>query len=56
MTLKELKETRVSLRIAQYTELGDQEQLNWILAEIEEVLAIIATIRKNKTAQSDLKR
>jgi hypothetical protein len=52
MVLKELKETRVSLRIAQYSELSTTEHLNWILSELEEVIAIVATIRKNKTSSS----
>jgi four helix bundle protein len=52
MVLKELKDTRVSLRIAQYSELSTTEHLNWILSELEEVIAIVATIRKNKTSSS----
>ncbi len=49
MVLKELKETRVSLKITNYLKIGNTDSRSLLLAEVEELVAIIATIKKNKS-------
>lgn len=56
LVIKELKETRVSLKIAAYLTLGNREKQKALLVEDEELIAIIATIRKNKKSDKQLAR
>lgn len=48
IVLKELKETRVALKIAKYIKYGDQNLLDILLIECGELIAISATRIKNK--------
>lgn len=48
LVLKELKETRVNLKILKYLDYGDLEKRNQLLQECEQLIAIVATIIKNK--------
>jgi four helix bundle protein len=47
VTLKELKETRVALKILNYVEYGEEEQRKFLLKECNELAAIVATMIKN---------
>ena len=47
ITLKELKETRVALKILNYVKYGNDEQRNILLKECNELAAIVATMIKN---------
>jgi len=49
LVLKELKESRVGLKITDYLVLGNSIKRTDLLGEVEQLIAIIATIRKNKT-------
>ena len=51
LTLKELKETRVTLKILKYVAYGDAAKRAFLLQECEELIAIIASIIKNKSAR-----
>lgn len=55
LTLKELKESRVNLRILYRIEYGPNETKDKLLSELEQLIKIIATIIKNKKPQN-LKR
>ncbi len=48
IVLKELKETRVALKILSYIKYGNEEKRNILLKEGEELTAIIFTMRRNK--------
>lgn len=48
IVLKELKESRVALKILTYIDYGAYEKRNDLLKECGELIAIIATIIKNK--------
>ncbi|HLF64288.1 MAG TPA: four helix bundle protein [Saprospiraceae bacterium] len=48
MVIKELKESRVSLKIVTKLKIGDPPSRTLLLSEVEELIAIAATIRKNK--------
>jgi len=48
IVLKELKESRVALKIISYVNYGDAEKRKYLQKECEELIAIIATIIKNK--------
>jgi len=49
ISLKELKESRVSLKILRELAIGDRQQLEGLISECEELIAILATIIRNKT-------
>ena len=49
LTLKELIESRVNLRILDKVNYGSSDQREILLNEIEQLIKIIATIRKNKS-------
>ena len=46
--LKELKETRVNLKILSRIRYGDRSKRLFLLKEVEELIKIIATIIRNK--------
>lgn len=48
VTLKELKESRVALKILTYINYGKGEKRQYLMKECDELSAIIATIIKNK--------
>ena len=48
LTLKELKESRVNLRILDKVKYGDSAKRHMLLDEVEQLIKIIATIIKNK--------
>lgn len=48
ISLKELKESRVAIKIMAYIKYGRTAKRNLLLLECEELIAIIATIIKNK--------
>ena len=48
VSLKELKESRVALKILDYIDYGNNNKRKYLLKECEELIAIIATIIKNK--------
>lgn len=48
LVLKELKETRVSLKILLYVKYGNDAKRTALLEELEELIAICATMIKNK--------
>jgi len=50
LTLKELKESRVNLRILDKVNYGDTSKRELLLDETEQLIKIIATIIKNKKA------
>ena len=50
LTLKELKESRVNLRILDKVNYGDNAKRKMLLDEAEQLIKIIATIIKNKKA------
>ena len=49
LTLKELKESRINIKILNRIEYGSYEIKNSLLNELEQLIKIIATIIKNKT-------
>lgn len=49
LVVKELKESRNSLRILQYIKEGNEIERTWLLNEIEELIAITSKIIINKT-------
>lgn len=51
MVIKELKETRMSLRILDYVKIGDEQVRGYLIGELEELIAIVVTIRKNKSPE-----
>jgi four helix bundle protein len=52
ISLKELKESRVALKILAYIKYGDNQKYPALLQECNELIAIIATIIKNKRIQN----
>jgi len=48
LVLKELKETKVSLKILNYVNYGDTEKRNQLIQEVEELAAISAKMILNK--------
>ena len=46
--LKELKETRVSIKILSYVKMGDETKRKWLLKEEGELTSISATMILNK--------
>jgi len=50
LTLKELKESRVNLRILDKVNYGDSSKRELLLDEAEQLIKIVATIIKNKKA------
>jgi len=46
--LKELKESRINLKVLHRVKYGDNEKVNGLLDEVEQLVKIIATIIKNK--------
>lgn len=48
LSLKELKESRVSLKILNKVSYGNEHKRNNLLDEVEQLIKIIATILKNK--------
>ncbi|TLF46614.1 four helix bundle protein [Maribacter aurantiacus] len=53
ITLKELKESRVNLKILDRVNYGDSSMRNKLLNEVEQLVRIIATIIKNKKQGQD---
>ncbi len=51
IVLKELKETRVNLKILSKVEYGDKEVRDRLLDEVEQLIKITATIIKNKKSK-----
>jgi len=51
IVLKELKETRVGLKIARYLNYGNNQSLTYLQKECGELIAISATRIKNKEAR-----
>ena len=51
LTLKELKESRVNLKILDKVKYGNQERRLILLDEVEQLVKIIATIVKNKKSK-----
>jgi len=52
LSLKELKESRVTLKIMNFVDYGDDNLTRQLLKETEELIRIIATIIKNKSRKS----
>lgn len=48
ISLKELKESRASLKILNYIKYGSTERLIYLLDECEQLIAILASIIKNR--------
>ena len=48
LVVKELKESRNSLRVLNYIKEGDEKDRNWLLAEVEELIAITSRMMLNK--------
>lgn len=48
LSVKELKESRNSLKILNYIKEGDDEIRTWLLAEVEELIAITSKMIINK--------
>lgn len=48
LTVKELKESRNSLKILDYIKAGDPEEKKWLLTEVEELIAIASKMINNK--------
>ena len=51
LVVKELKESRNSLRVLNYIKEGDEKDRNWLLAEVEELIAITSRMMLNKLKQ-----
>ena len=51
LSVKELKESRNSLKILEYIKAGESEERNWLLKEVEELIAISAKMIINKKNQ-----
>ena len=45
---KELKESRIALKVLKYAKLGDTDKRNWLLIECEELIAISSKMINNK--------
>ena len=50
LVVKELKESRCSLKILKYAEVGDHDKREWLLSECEELIAISSKMINNKRA------
>lgn len=48
LSVKELKESRNSLKVLDYIKAGDSEEREWLLAEVEELIAIASKMINNK--------
>ena len=48
LVVKELKESRNSLRVLNYIKEGEEKERNWLLAEVEELIAITSRMMLNK--------
>lgn len=48
LSVKELKESRNSLKILNYIKAGDDEIRTWLLTEVEELIAITSKMIINK--------
>jgi len=48
LVVKELKESRNSLKILDYIKAGDSEDKRWLLTEVEELIAIASKMINNK--------
>ncbi len=48
LTVKELKESRNSLKVLDYIKAGDSEERKWLLTEVEELIAIASKMINNK--------
>lgn len=48
LSVKELKESRNSLKILNYIKAGDNDNRTWLLAEVEELIAITSKMIINK--------
>ena len=51
LSVKELKESRNSLKILEYIKAGATDERNWLLKEVEELIAISAKMIMNKKKQ-----
>ena len=49
--LKELKETRVSIKILEHVQYGDSQKRNYLIKEVGELIAISAKMILNKKEQ-----
>jgi four helix bundle protein len=48
LVVKELKESRNSLRVLNYIKEGEEKERNWLLNEVEELIAITSRMMLNK--------
>lgn len=48
LVVKELKESRSSLKILRYAKMGGRDKRNWLLQECEELIAISSKMLNNK--------
>lgn len=48
LSVKELKESRNSLKVLDYIKAGDSEEIKWLLTEVEELIAIASKMISNK--------
>ena len=48
LVVKELKESRNSLRVLNYIKEGEEKERNWLLIEVEELIAIASRMMLNK--------
>ena len=48
LSVKELKESRNTLKILEYIKTGDFEERKWLLIEVEELIAIASKMINNK--------
>lgn len=48
LVVKELKESRNSLRVLNYIKEGEENERNWLLSEVEELIAITSKMMLNK--------
>ena len=48
LSVKELKESRNSLKVLDYIKAGDSEEIKWLLTEVEELIAIASKMINNK--------
>jgi len=48
LVVKELKESRNSLRVLNYIKAGEEKERNWLLIEVEELIAIASRMMLNK--------
>lgn len=48
LVVKELKESRNSLRVLDYIKEGEEKERNWLLSEVEELIAITSRMMLNK--------